>query len=65
MYSLYQQNRDLISIGAYSQGSDPRIDNAIRLQPAMNAFLRQRLHESVSFADSQQMLGQLAAQCRV
>lgn len=37
-YSLYQQNRDLISIGAYAQGSDPRIDNAIRLQPAMNAF---------------------------
>ncbi len=65
MYSIYQQNRDLISIGAYSQGSDPRIDNAIRLQPATNAFLRQRMHEAVSFADSQQMLGQLAAQCKV
>ncbi|QSX32721.1 flagellar protein export ATPase FliI [Shewanella avicenniae] len=64
-YSVYQQNRDLISIGAYSQGSDPRIDNAIRLQPAMNAFLRQRMHEAVSFADSTLMLGQLAAQCRV
>ncbi|QUN06857.1 flagellar protein export ATPase FliI [Shewanella yunxiaonensis] len=65
MYSLYQQNRDLISIGAYAQGSDPRIDNAIRLQPATNAFLRQRMHESVSFSDSEKMLGQLAAQCRV
>ncbi|MDF0532978.1 flagellar protein export ATPase FliI [Shewanella sp. A32] len=65
MYSLYQQNRDLISIGAYAQGSDPRIDNAIRLQTATNAFLRQRMHESVSFSDSEKMLGQLAAQCRV
>lgn len=63
-YSLYQQNRDLISIGAYAQGSDPRIDNAIRLQPAMNAFLRQTMRDAFSFADSQVMLGQLAAQCK-
>ncbi|MBO2644887.1 flagellar protein export ATPase FliI [Shewanella algae] len=65
VYSLYQQNRDLISIGAYSQGSDPRIDNAIRLQPAMNAFLRQGMRDAISFSDCQQMLGQLAAQCKV
>ncbi|MGL6123650.1 MAG: flagellar protein export ATPase FliI [Shewanella sp.] len=63
-YSMYQQNRDLISIGAYAQGSDPRIDNAIRLQPAMNAFLRQTMRDAFSFADSQIMLGQLAAQCK-
>lgn len=63
-YSLYQQNRDLISIGAYAQGSDPRIDNAIRLQPAMNAFLRQTMRDTFSFADSQAMLAQLAAQCK-
>ncbi|GGI67516.1 flagellar protein export ATPase FliI [Shewanella gelidii] len=62
-YALYQQNRDLISIGAYSQGSDPRIDNAIRLQPAMNAFLRQSMSESIAFADGELMLMQLAAQC--
>jgi flagellum-specific ATP synthase len=65
MYSMYQQNRDLISIGAYAQGSDPRIDNAIRLQPAMNAFLRQGFKEAVSFDDSQLMMSQIAAQCQV
>ncbi|GGP45262.1 flagellar protein export ATPase FliI [Shewanella saliphila] len=64
MYSLYQQNRDLISIGAYAQGSDPRIDNAIRLQPAMNAFLRQGFKDPVSFDDSKVMLTQIAAQCQ-
>ncbi|MDO6618607.1 flagellar protein export ATPase FliI [Shewanella sp. 10N.286.51.B2] len=64
MYSLYQQNRDLISIGAYSQGSDPRIDNAIRLQPAMNAFLRQGFKDVISFDNSQTMVGQIAAQCK-
>ena len=65
VYSLYQQNKDLISIGAYSQGSDPRIDNAIRLQPAMNAFLRQTMKDSVTFESSTLMLGQMGAQCQV
>ena len=64
MYSLYQQNRDLISIGAYSQGSDPRIDNAIRLQPAMNAFLRQGFKEAINFENSALMMSQIAGQCQ-
>ncbi|MCL1141685.1 flagellar protein export ATPase FliI [Shewanella gaetbuli] len=64
MYSLYQQNRDLISIGAYSQGSDPRIDNAIRLQPAMNAFLRQNFKEAINFENSALMMSQIAGQCQ-
>lgn len=65
VYSLFQQNKDLISIGAYTQGSDPRIDNAIRLQPAMNAFLRQTMKEALSFDSSHLMLSQLSAQCQV
>jgi len=65
VYSLFQQNKDLISIGAYTQGNDPRIDNAIRLQPAMNAFLRQTMKESLSFDSSTLMLSQLGAQCKV
>jgi len=65
VYSLYQQNRDLISIGAYSQGGDAKIDNAIRLQPAMNVFLRQTMTEVISFNNSELMLTQLAEQCQV
>ncbi|MBR9726771.1 flagellar protein export ATPase FliI [Shewanella intestini] len=64
MYSLYQQNKDLISIGAYSQGSDPRIDNAIRLQPAMNAFLQQSFRDAINFENSHLMMSQIAAQCQ-
>src|SRR4051812_6035756 len=33
--SMYQQNRDLIAIGAYQRGSDPRIDAALALWPSM------------------------------
>jgi flagellum-specific ATP synthase len=37
----YQQARDLINIGAYVAGSNPQIDRALRLQPHIQAFLRQ------------------------
>jgi flagellum-specific ATP synthase len=33
LYSRYQRNRDLISVGAYSAGSDPVLDQAITLNP--------------------------------
>lgn len=57
--SLYQQNRDLIAIGAYQQGSDPRIDAAIALWPAMQRFLQQDMHEKVGYAESLQALLQV------
>ena len=50
--SLYQQNRDLIAIGAYQKGSDPRIDGAIAMWPSMQRFLQQDMHESVDYAGS-------------
>jgi flagellum-specific ATP synthase len=50
--STWQQNRDLISIGAYQRGSDPRIDAAVAAWPDMQRFLQQGMHERVSFADS-------------
>jgi flagellum-specific ATP synthase len=50
--SLYQQNRDLIAIGAYQKGSDPRVDQAIALWPRMQAFLQQDFKERVDFAQS-------------
>jgi flagellum-specific ATP synthase len=50
--STYQQHRDLIAIGAYQRGSDPRVDNAITLWPRMQHFLQQDMHERVDFAAS-------------
>jgi len=50
--STYQHNRDLIAIGAYQRGSDPRVDNAITLWPRMQKFLQQDMHERVDFAAS-------------
>jgi len=50
--ATYQQNRDLIAIGAYQRGSDPRVDNAVTLWPRMQKFLQQDIHERVDFAAS-------------
>ncbi len=56
LYSLYQQNRDLISIGAYQPGADPNIDRAIRMHPQMLDFISQDMNQSVSFDDSRSQL---------
>jgi flagellum-specific ATP synthase len=52
IYSRYQKSRDLIRVGAYAAGSDPAIDQAIRLEPAMRAFLQQDMHEAATMSQS-------------
>jgi type III secretion protein N (ATPase) len=44
--ATYEQNRDLIALGAYKSGSDPRIDRAIAKHEGITTFLRQGLHET-------------------
>ena len=52
VYSRYQKSKDLIQVGAYVNGSDPQVDEAIRLQPAMANFLQQSMFESAPMAQS-------------
>jgi flagellum-specific ATP synthase len=59
--SIYQQHRDLISIGAYQKGSDPRIDAAIDLWPSMQKFLMQPIEQRVTHAEALAALRQMFA----
>lgn len=43
--AIYKEAEDLINIGAYKTGSNPRIDKAVALIDSINAFLRQRIDE--------------------
>jgi flagellum-specific ATP synthase len=52
LWSVYQENRDLILMGAYREGSDPMIDAAIERQPDILAFLGQDQKEQVDFDTS-------------
>jgi flagellum-specific ATP synthase len=50
--ALYEHNRDLIAIGAYQRGADPRIDAAINRWPQIENYLRQDMNERVTFSES-------------
>jgi len=50
--ALYEHNRDLITIGAYQRGSDPRIDGAVARWPQIESYLRQDMRERVSLSSS-------------
>ena len=50
--SRYQQNADLINVGAYQPGTNPLVDQAVDMHESMLEFLQQRITESVSFDES-------------
>jgi len=56
LWSLYSQNEDIIQIGAYETGSNPDLDRAIELKPAINRFLTQEHDEAYSFEQTVQLL---------
>jgi flagellum-specific ATP synthase len=59
LWSLFQQNQDLIQVGAYEAGTNPDLDEAIRLRPAMEALLQQESDASVDMDHSQKLMVQL------
>jgi flagellum-specific ATP synthase len=52
LYATYRHNQDLINVGAYTRGTDSRIDEAIMMQPLLNEFLCQDMHEATSWQQS-------------
>lgn len=58
LYALFQQNKDLITVGAYTAGSDPAVDRAVMLMPAVKQFLQQGLKENVDIVSSYQQMYQ-------
>ncbi|WOJ93305.1 FliI/YscN family ATPase [Congregibacter variabilis] len=62
LYSVYRQNRDLISIGAYEHGSDPKIDQALRAHEPLRQLVRQPQHQKVGMEQSVSDLLNMARQ---
>jgi flagellum-specific ATP synthase len=54
--STFADMEELIRLGAYRKGSDPGVDRAIAIQPALESFLTQQREERTSIADGYNML---------
>ncbi|AVR98138.1 flagellar protein export ATPase FliI [Pseudoduganella armeniaca] len=57
LFSRYERSRDLIAVGAYTPGTDPVLDQAIKLHDRIEHFLQQKITERVDMLES---LGQLS-----
>ncbi len=56
LMSVFADMEELIRLGAYRKGSDPKVDRAIAINPALEAFLSQQREERTSIADGYNML---------
>jgi flagellum-specific ATP synthase len=59
LLSAYQENEDLITIGAYQRGSNPLVDRAITLKPLIDEFLSQASREVVQWSATVEALKKL------
>ncbi len=59
LMAVYRESEDLINIGAYKKGSNPRIDRAIEKIDSINAFLRQQVEESSTFEQTLEKLKEI------
>ncbi len=62
--AAYRAHEDLIAVGAYKPGANPKVDAALTMREDLLAFLQQHPDEWASFADTQARLQALAAPLR-
>ncbi len=55
-----EESRDLIAVGAYKRGADPRLDHALDRRDAIEAFLKQAVSDPVEINETLEQLKRLA-----
>jgi flagellum-specific ATP synthase len=58
LWSIYEQNRDILSVGAYKAGSDHDLDTAIELRGQMVEFAQQNMSDVTDLSASMRQLRQ-------
>ena len=61
LLATYTESEDLINIGAYVKGSNPKIDKAISMIQPIREFLRQKIEEKTTFEENVKRLISLMA----
>ncbi|MCD4761247.1 hypothetical protein K8R42_05105, partial [bacterium] len=64
LLAIWSEIEDLVNIGAYASGSNPEFDLAIRMKPAIDAFLQQGIGEGFSFEESRVGLFELVGEIK-
>lgn len=59
MMSVYEQNQDLITIGAYKAGTNIELDNAISHIERINEFLSQQVDQKVEYEDTVRLMAEI------
>jgi flagellum-specific ATP synthase len=49
--AIYKRYEDVITIGAYKEGTNPKLDYAIKMMDRIRSFLKQNITDKVSFED--------------
>ncbi|MBF0678853.1 MAG: flagellar protein export ATPase FliI [Devosia sp.] len=62
LMSIYSDMEELIRLGAYRKGSDPKVDRAIAINPTLEAFLSQQREETTTIAEGYERLRQIIAE---
>jgi flagellum-specific ATP synthase len=57
--ATYQESRDLVEIGAYKAGSNPRLDRALERRELVELFLKQGRDERTGYGDTQALMAAL------
>jgi flagellum-specific ATP synthase len=63
LLSTYRKAEDMINIGAYAQGSNPKIDLALKKIDAINAFLIQRSDERIGLENTVSGIEEITKDC--
>ncbi len=58
--ATYNESRELIQIGAYRQGSDPRVDQAVMIHPYIDEFTQQDFRAVIPYAQSVEDMKKIA-----
>jgi flagellum-specific ATP synthase len=64
LLATYKRSEDIISIGAYVRGTNPKLDQAIQLKDRIDGFLKQGVNDRISYEEMLESLIQLSSKVK-